>query len=96
MIKPLGDYVLVEPEKLEEQTAGGIILPEMKKDKPQTGKLVADCDLLPAGTKIWFKMWAGEPVEYMKDDKRVKFGKVKMDYLLIRWKDIIAYEGGDK
>ena len=102
MIHPIGDYVLVEVEKQEEQTVGGIILPEMKKDKLQTGTLVEGmyvnespnlAAMLSPGVKIWFKMWSGEPVEYFKDDKRVRFGKVKMNYLLINRKDIIAYEG---
>lgn len=105
MIQPIGDYVLVEPIKQDEQTVGGIILPEMKKDKLQTGILVEDfvtpqkgseVRILSKGSKIWFKMWSGEEVSYEKEDKRVKFGKTKKDYLLIHRKDIIAYEGGEK
>ena len=101
MIKPIGEYVLIEPDKIEDKTESGIFLPEMKKDRPQTGTVVEDfvtpqkgntVYIVPKGAKVWFKMWAGEPIEYFKDDKRVKFGKVKKDYLLIHRKDIIAYE----
>lgn len=40
-IKPLGDRVLVEPAEAEERTAGGIIIPDTAKEKPQKGKVVA-------------------------------------------------------
>ena len=37
MIKPVGFYVLVEDVKIEEKTAGGIIMPPSAKDKEQEG-----------------------------------------------------------
>ena len=40
-IKPLADRVLVEPAAAEEKTAGGIIIPDTAKEKPQKGKIVA-------------------------------------------------------
>ena len=40
-VKPLGDRVLVEPAKEEEQKKGGIIIPDTAKEKPQEGKVVA-------------------------------------------------------
>ncbi|MGI2298438.1 co-chaperone GroES [Candidatus Cardinium hertigii] len=40
-IKPLADRVLVEPAAAEEKTAGGIIIPDSAKEKPQKGKVVA-------------------------------------------------------
>lgn len=39
--KPLKDRVLVEPALAEEKTAGGIIIPDTAKEKPQKGKIVA-------------------------------------------------------
>ena len=39
--KPLGGRVLVEPIEQEEVTAGGIVLPETAKEKPQQGKILA-------------------------------------------------------
>ncbi len=40
--QPLGDHILVEVAVKEEKTASGIFLPDtVKKDKPQTGKVVA-------------------------------------------------------
>src|SRR5512137_2806097 len=40
-LKPLGDRVVVEPIEQDETTAGGIILPETAKEKPQRGTIVA-------------------------------------------------------
>ena len=40
-LKPLGDRVVVEPIEQEEISAGGIILPETAKEKPQKGTVVA-------------------------------------------------------
>ena len=39
--KPLGGRVLIEPIEQEEITAGGIVLPETAKEKPQQGKVLA-------------------------------------------------------
>jgi chaperonin GroES len=40
-LKPLGNRVVVEPIEQEEMTAGGIVLPETAKEKPQKGKVIA-------------------------------------------------------
>ena len=40
-LKPLGGRVIIEPVEQEEITAGGIILPETAKEKPQEGKVLA-------------------------------------------------------
>jgi len=40
-IKPLADRILIEPAAAEEKTAGGIIIPDTAKEKPQKGKVVA-------------------------------------------------------
>jgi chaperonin GroES len=40
-LKPLDDRVVVEPTEAEEKTAGGILLPDTAKQKPQQGKIVA-------------------------------------------------------
>ncbi len=40
-IKPLADRVLIEPASAEEKTAGGIIIPDTAKEKPQRGTVVA-------------------------------------------------------
>ena len=40
-LRPLDDRVVVEPQEAEERTAGGIVLPDTAKEKPQRGKVVS-------------------------------------------------------
>ena len=40
-IKPLSDRVLVQRLEAETQTAGGIVLPDTAKEKPQKGKIIS-------------------------------------------------------
>ena len=40
-IKPLADRVVVEPAEAEQKTAGGIIIPDTAKEKPQKGTVIA-------------------------------------------------------
>jgi len=40
-IKPLSDRVLVAPAEVEQKTAGGIIIPDTAKEKPQKGTVIA-------------------------------------------------------
>jgi chaperonin GroES len=68
MIKPLGDRVVVEPLELEEKTAGGIILPDSAKKKPQLAKVVAigPGKLLDDGTRGEMGVKVGDTVVYAK------------------------------
>ena len=38
---PLDDRIIVKQSEAEEKTAGGIILPDTAKEKPQRGKVIA-------------------------------------------------------
>ena len=40
-LRPLGDRVVIEPSEGDEQTPGGILLPETAKEKPQQGTILA-------------------------------------------------------
>lgn len=40
-LRPLDDRVVIEPLEAEERTAGGIVLPDTAKEKPQRGKVIA-------------------------------------------------------
>jgi len=41
-IKPLSDHILIEPEKSEEKTESGILLPaSAKREKPEKGRVIA-------------------------------------------------------
>src|SRR5258707_5498869 len=40
-VRPLDDRVVVEPLEAEEKTAGGILLPDTAREKPQRGRVLA-------------------------------------------------------
>ena len=40
-IRPLDDRIVVEADEAEDKTAGGILLPDTAKQKPQRGRVVA-------------------------------------------------------
>lgn len=85
-VKPIGDRVLVEAAAAEEKTAGGIIIPDTAKEKPQRGKVIA----VGAGKK-------DEPMTVKVGDT-VLYGKYAgteltvegTDYLIMRESDIFA------
>lgn len=85
-IKPLGDRVLVEPSKQEEKTAGGIIIPDTAKEKPQKGIVVA----IGNGTKDEkMEVKVGDTVLYGKYAGTELKLEAK-DYLIMRQSDILA------
>ena len=90
-LKPLGGRVIVEPIEQEEMTAGGIILPETAKEKPQEGKILAagpgerDED----GERIPMDVSVGDKVLYAKySGTEVKVDGKKL--LILRESDILA------
>ena len=78
--RPLHDRVLVRRLEAEEKTAGGIIIPDTAKEKPQEGEVIAvgegayneDGDRIPldvkAGDKILFGKWSGTEVKVDGED----------------------------
>ncbi|MEM9667640.1 MAG: co-chaperone GroES [Pseudomonadota bacterium] len=72
--RPLHDRVLVRRVEEEGKTAGGIIIPDTAKEKPQEGEVVAtgtgargdDNEIVPmdvkAGDRILFGKWSGTEV----------------------------------
>lgn len=93
-IKPLADYVLIEPEKEKEKTAGGILLPDSAdKGRPEQGKVIA---VGPGKTNSQGKV---APMEVKKGDKVLfsKYGPTeiktvddKKEYLIAKQEDILA------
>ena len=67
-IKPLGDKVLVQPNTSTETTAGGIVLPDSAKERPQEGKVVAvgPGRTLDSGEKVSISVKEGDTVIYSK------------------------------
>jgi chaperonin GroES len=90
-LKPLGDRVVVEREEAKDRTAGGIVLPDTAKDKPQMGMVIAIGDgritkdgkrrelQVKVGDNILFTSYAGEEIK-LQDEK----------VLLMREDDILA------
>jgi chaperonin GroES len=67
-VKPLGDKVLVKPNTSEEKTAGGIVLPDSAKERPQEGTVVSvgSGRVLDNGQKVEIGVKAGDVVIYSK------------------------------
>ena len=67
-IRPLDDRVVVEPMEAEQTTAGGIVLPDSAKEKPQRGKIVAvgAGRLLDTGQRGELSVAVGDEVIYGK------------------------------
>jgi chaperonin GroES len=67
-IRPLDDRVVVTPVEAEERTAGGIVLPDSAKEKPQRGHVVAlgPGTLLDNGTRAAMALSVGDEVIYGK------------------------------
>ncbi len=93
-IKPLGDNVLIEPEREGEKTKAGILLPETaEKGRPEKGKVIA---VGPGKTNASGKVI---PLEVKKGDKVLftKYGPTeiktvddKKEYLIAKQDDILA------
>jgi chaperonin GroES len=67
-LRPLDDRVVVEPKEAEEVTAGGIVLPDSAKEKPQRGTVVAigPGKLLDSGERGTLSVTLGDEVIYGK------------------------------
>jgi chaperonin GroES len=90
-VKPLEDRIIVRTLEAEGKTAGGIIIPDNAKEKPQKGEVVAvgpgkTSDL---GVKITMSLKKGDTILYGKYSGT----EVKVDgqeYLIMRESDVLA------
>ena len=85
-ITPIGDRVIVQAAAAEEKTAGGIIIPDTAKEKPQKGKVIAVGDGLKdkpvtvkVGDQVLYGKYSG--TEITIDGK---------EYLIMRNSDIFG------
>ena len=90
-LKPLDDRVVVEPMEAEETTAGGIVLPDAAKEKPQRGKVVAvgPGRLLDSGERCKVALAVGDEVlfgKYGGTEIEIEGREVK----ILRESDILA------
>ena len=93
--RPLHDRVLVRRVEAEEKTAGGIIIPDTAKEKPQEGEVIAvgsgtrdeSGKLVPldvkVGDRILFGKWSGTEVRLDGED-----------LLIMKESDILGITGG--
>jgi len=92
-VKPLHDRVIVKRLAEEEMTAGGIIIPDTAKEKPQEGKVIAvgsgrreDGKVVPldvkAGDRVLFSKYSGTEIQLDGDE-----------HLIMREDDILGIIG---
>ena len=90
-VRPLGEKVLLKRSESEEKTAGGIVLPDAAKEKPQRATVLAvgDGKLLDSGQR--------SPLSVKRNDQVLlsKWGgtEIKIDgdeYLILDESDILA------
>jgi chaperonin GroES len=91
-VKPLGDRIVIRRFEADEKTAGGIILPDSAKNKPQKGKVlsVGPGKMLKDGSRrplqvkegdvVLFTNWAGDEFKQAQGD----------NILLMREEDVLA------
>jgi len=90
-IRPLEDRVVIQQIEAEEKTAGGIVLPDTAKEKPQRGKVlsVGPGKLLDNGSRAEIGLKEGDEVlfgKYSGTDLKVDGEEVK----ILRETDILA------
>jgi chaperonin GroES len=85
-VTPLADRVIVKPAPAEEKTAGGIIIPDTAKEKPQRGTVVAagpgkkdEPVTVKIGDTVLYVKYAGTEIQIEGDD-----------FLIMRESDILA------
>ena len=88
-MKPINDRVVVKPSPAEEKTAGGIIIPDTAKEKPQKGEVVAvgpgkdgNSMTVQVGDVVLYGKYAGQELNYQGQD-----------YLIMREDDILVILG---
>src|ERR1700722_6646317 len=82
-VRPLDDRVVVEPLEAEEKTAGGILLPDTAKQKPQRGRVLAvgpgklrdngerSRVAVAVGDEVLFGRYAGNDIEVSSREVKI-------------------------
>src|SRR5205823_15023335 len=82
-LRPLDDRVVVEPLEAEEKTAGGILLPDTAREKPQRGRVLAvgpgkllddgkrQAMAVAVGDEVLYGRYAGNEVEVHGKDLKI-------------------------
>ena len=90
-LRPLGDRLIIKPAASEEKTAGGIVLPDTAKEKPQEGEVIAvgPGRTLDNGLTAALEINVGDRIMY------AKYGGTEIrvdgqDYVILRQDDVLA------
>ncbi|MDA8308558.1 MAG: co-chaperone GroES, partial [Deltaproteobacteria bacterium] len=89
--RPLHDRIIIQRLEEQERTAGGIIIPDTAKEKPQQGKVIAVGTgiVLKDGKTVPLQLKPGDRVIFSKyGGTEVKFGDE--NYLVMREDDILG------
>jgi chaperonin GroES len=90
-VKPLADRIILRPLEAEQKTAGGIIIPDAAKEKPQKGEIVAvgPGKVADNGQKIEMSLKTGDKVLYGKYSG-TEVSIDGQDYLIMKESDVLA------
>jgi chaperonin GroES len=90
-VKPLADRVIVKPLEAEQKTAGGIIIPDNAKEKPQKGEIVAvgNGKIADNGEKVAMELKKGDKILYGKYSG-TEVSIEGQEYLIMRESDVLA------
>jgi len=88
---PLGERVIIKPTEQDQQTKGGIFLPDTAKEKPQEGQVVAvgPGRVGDDGKRIPMELGKGDKVIYSKF-AGTEYKDGEDEYLILRESDILA------
>ncbi len=90
-VRPLDDRILVQQGEAEEKTAGGIVLPDTAKEKPQRGvvKAVGPGKMLDSGERGEMSVKVGDEVYYGKySGTEIELDREK--YVILRESDVLG------
>lgn len=91
MLKPLGDRIVVKALEAETTSAGGIVLPDTAKEKPQQGEVLAvgPGKLLDNGQRSTIDVQVGDKVVYSKyGGTEIKVGGEEV--IILRADDVLG------
>jgi chaperonin GroES len=88
---PLGERLIIKPIEQEQQTRGGIYLPDTAKEKPQEGEVIAvgQGRVTDDGTRIPMELAVGDRVIYSKY-AGTEYKDGEDEYLIMRESDVLA------
>ena len=88
---PLGERIVIKPSEQEEQTKGGIYLPDTAKEKPQEGEVVAvgSGRVTDEGKRLKLELEVGDRVIYSKY-AGTEYKDGDDEYLIMRESDVLA------